>query len=100
MLEGIDINQRIEFISSCDITEPKTIFVFRPLGGVEMMRYQELNKPEVLLEFLNTTIVDIKNCNNPDKIAYIKSIDKNAISEIVIKALSINELTGEDKKKL
>ena len=37
MLKGIDLSQRIEFSSKEDKGDQKTIFVIRPLSGVEML---------------------------------------------------------------
>lgn len=98
MLEGISTSQRIEFVSSHDKTEPKTIFVFRPLSGIEMMSYQNLNETEILLKFLNATIFEIKNCSI-EKSEFISSLNSQVLSEIIIKAVEINRLTDTDKKK-
>ena len=35
MIEGIDLNRRIEFVSQEDKSDPKTVFILRPMAGSE-----------------------------------------------------------------
>lgn len=98
MIQGIDINQRIEFISSFDNTEPKTIFVFRPLGGTELMKHTDMGETKDFVGYLCSCIVEIKNCAQ-DKTEFIKSLPLNVIAELLVKAGSLNNVSDEDKKK-
>lgn len=93
MLYGVDINQRVEFISSRDISDPKTVFVLRPLGGLELARIGDTDK--ALIE----AIVEIRNM--PDgmtKEDYVSSLDSISLWELVSKANVLNKVTGQDEK--
>ena len=99
MLEGIDVNQRIEFISSMDKTDPHTIFVLRPLTGLEKLKYPDLENEETLIDYLCISIVEIKNIDIPVK-DFIKTIDLISLSELMNKIGGLNKVSEEDKKKV
>ena len=104
MIKGIDVNQRIEFISKFDTEEPKTVFVIRPLNGEEKSNMQEQGKVKLsgtrMYDFLALTIVDIKNCQTEgtirEKLIAIK--DDNVILELIKEIGAINNMTEQDEK--
>lgn len=98
MLKGIDVNQRIEFISKEDISEPKTIFILRPLTGFEMMELQSLSTAEDLFKLVRKSIVEITN-GESDLDKMILNLPVATVSELVVFILKLNNLTEADKKK-
>jgi len=106
MRKPIDISQRYE-ITLADDEEPKTIFVMRPLTGLEMINLSSfiVNGNLQLTEdniytILSKSIVDIKNFDVEGSIDQkIKSLSVNDITELVLKVGEINNITDSDKKK-
>ncbi len=98
MLKGVDINSRFNFISSEDITEPKTIFILKPLSSFEMMTHSDLKSKGDLLELVKLSIESIQNID-AEKDEFIESIPVKTLSEMVKYILEINNLTESDKKK-
>lgn len=94
MLSGIDVNQRIEFISSWDTTEPKTVFVFKPLAGFEMIKLSEVGFD--VQQFLEKTIVEIVGV--ADKSAFLNSLSVKILGELINKANEINKITEQETK--
>lgn len=99
MIEGIDIEQRIDFVLDND-TEPKTVFVFRPISGSDKLNIQSkargMSEGDCIIELLNTCIVEIKGIDN--KYKFLRSLDINVLSELVEKHNSISEIKDDDKK--
>jgi hypothetical protein len=99
MINIIDINQRVEFISKVDTSEPKNVFVIRPLSGIEMMEYGNLGDKENLYKFLDAGITEVRN-TPVSKQDFIKSLPLDVLTELIIFMTNLNNLTPEDKKKL
>lgn len=96
MLEGIDVNQRIEFISSKDITEPKTVFVLRPLSGIERMN---LVKQDFSIDkILGTAIVEIRNNKNIPVVEYLNVLGLDVLNELLRKVNEISHIEENLKK--
>lgn len=104
MLKGININQRIEFISSKDNGEPKTIFVLKPLTGEDKANFCDNGEVKLsgtkLYDFIVSSIVEIKNFDIDgsirDKLVAIE--DDAVIAELVTEIGRINNMTRQDQK--
>lgn len=97
MLKGIDINQRIEFVSKNDKTEPKTVFVLRPLSGIE--RLNTISNSKYSIEkTLCLAIVEIKNNKSMPVADYVKTLSLEVINELFGKINELNEMKDDDKK--
>ncbi len=94
MLQGIDINQRIEFISAYDTTDPKTVFVFKPLSGFEMIKLSESGLD--IQQFLQKTIAEIHGVEDKDK--FLTSLSVKILAELINKANEINKITEQEIK--
>lgn len=98
MLAGIDINQRIEFVSKFDKTEPKTKFVFRPLSGSDMFSIGSQGD-SFIIAALNKSIVSIENIpKGLEKEDYINSLQTEHLNELFEKFNDINNISDDDKK--
>ena len=106
MLKGIDLSQRFEF--SCkDDKENPTVFVLRPLSGLEMMDMSQFMKGKELifnkdyvLDLLGKAILEIKN---PDIVGtaigdYILSLSSTNILELINEVGKINNITEDEAK--
>lgn len=94
MLKGIDVNQRIEFVSKFD-SEPKTIFVFQPISGIGMI---ELGGKSIV-DILDKAIVEVKNFQpEQPKIDILKSLSISVVTELIEEATKINNITSQDAK--
>lgn len=105
MIKGIDVNQRIEFVSKNDNSEPKTIFVFRPLTAESMLSFaSEQNNGELKLtgskifDFLEMSIVEIKNYQEGSVNELLRTLPPMIIAELVQEAGNINKMNGQDEK--
>jgi len=106
MLKGIDLAQRIDFSSSFDIEEPKTIFVLRPLSGVEVLSMAKFVSgteisSDYLLELLKASVEEIKNPDIKEKhkvIEFLSSLKPNVLMELVNETSSINKLSAVEEK--
>lgn len=106
MIIAIDVNKRVEYSLKGD-SEPKTVFVFRPLTGAEMLdlaRFLDDGKLRItgdyVLELLKKSIVETKN---PDKRdielkTFIAGLQPDALMELVNEAGKLNSLTEDDEK--
>lgn len=102
----IDVNQRIEFVSTQDATEPKTIFILRPLTAFDtfdLAKFAENGELKLsgayILLMLKRSIVDIKN--GPDGLNVSQIIDALSIPvvlELMKKVTEITSLTEQDEK--
>jgi hypothetical protein len=97
MLEGIDVGQRINFTSKKDKTEPKTVFVLRPLSGIDRLNILQSVDSSVQTA-LETSIVEIKNNNNISKEDYIKTLDLSVLDELMEKINNISNIKDDDEK--
>jgi hypothetical protein len=106
MKKVININQRFDFCLSSDIEEPKTVFVLRPLSGLEMLEMSSfvkdgqlcLNEKNVF-SMLSKSIVEIKNFDTTNIEEAINSLDVSDITELIMEIGKINNITEADKKK-
>ncbi len=108
MLKGIDINQRVEFISTKDTDEPKTVFVLRPLTGSEMLdvsKYITDGKLSISGDFatyvLGNAIVEIKNPDLKEKEeiqTFIKKMTTFIITELISEVTRLNNLSDDEAK--
>jgi len=106
VLKGIDINQKIEFVSKEDTSEPKTVFIFVPLSGADTIGMSGIFEGgmakltgKAIVDFLDKCIVEIKNFEGEtDKIKIISSLTTGVISELVTQASEINNLKAQETK--
>lgn len=106
MLKGIDVNQRIEFVSKDDVSEPKTVFILRPFSGIEMVSMSQFFDSgkmalsgDGVVAFLEKAIVEIKNFKDGLSVKEaIQQLSGNVLGELVNEIASINNLTGQDQK--
>ena len=99
MLEGIDVNQRVEFVSSKDNSEPKTIFVLKPLSGSEMLRVADSSgNYGSLINLLLASVVEIKNFSTDNIEEAINMLPSDILNEILTKINSINHISEQDAK--
>ena len=108
MLTGVDLSQRIEFSSKTDTSDPKTVFIIRPLSGVEVLDLAKfltgnqlhLDKSYVV-ELLGGAVVEVKNpdITGREKIVeFIVSLSPTVLMELVGETGRINNLTGQEQK--
>lgn len=98
MLEGIDVSQRIEFVSTKDKTEPKTVFVLRPLSGIDRINIRQNSSKSAIEAILETSIVEIRHGKDLSVKDYIKTLDIDVINEIVGKINDISDIKDDDRK--
>jgi len=106
MLVGIDLNQRIEFSLDSD-TEPKTVFVLRPLSAMEGLDLGEVKDGDkaktagqATIDFIDKCLVEVKNFSpEMEKRKVIESLSVSVLTELIKKVTEINNITAEDKKK-
>lgn len=99
MIKAIDTSVRIEFSSKNDTTDPKTIFILRPLSGMEMMQFTGGGQDDVL-KMVSSSLVDVKNF--PSKwdniIDVCNMLSINTLGELISKINEINSVTEQDQK--
>lgn len=105
MLKGIDLNQRIEFSSKSDDSEPKTIFVFKPMDTEAMLKFSADSQNGQLkitgtkvFDFLELSIIEINNYQEGKISDLLRTFPISVIAELVEEAGSINKMTGTDQK--
>lgn len=107
MIPIIDISQRIEFISKEDKGEPQTIFVLRPLNGIEKFDLlQHSAGKELKLEgkyitnLLKKSIVEVKNypTENADIDDILMSLPDMVVIELVGRIGALNNITEQEEK--
>ncbi len=81
MIEGLDVNERIEYSLTADKGDVKTIFVFRPLDSVEQMNMVNDDGTvaagaKFIFPYLNKVIVEIRNFK-------LKGKDMTVVEEIL-----------------
>jgi hypothetical protein len=99
MIEGINIDQRIEFTLDDD-KEPKTVFLFRPISGTDMLNIQSrakgLPEGEAIAELLSVTIAEIVGVENKHK--FLRSLPIEVLNKLIDKHTEINILKDDDQK--
>ena len=113
MIEGLDLNQRLTFVSDDDKGDPKTEFIFRPLKGSEKINISALyNGGAVrmtgyfLLGMIKAAVVEIKNPDlnreTPEStdalMAYLDRLPAGIIVEFGGRIQDLLELSGEEAK--
>lgn len=107
MIKGIDVSQRIEYVSKNDKEELKTIFIFKPLSAEEMLDFatdsengQLKLSGQKIFDFLGKSIVEIKNYETVTGsiLDILKSMPPFIIAELVQESANINKMTGQDQK--
>lgn len=99
MIKVIDVNSRIEFVSSFDKTEPKTVFYLKPLSGIEMMSFTDGHKEDIF-NMVISSVVDVKDYPVEGKTVseIINSLSITVLGELITKINSINNVTEQDQK--
>jgi predicted transcriptional regulator of viral defense system len=100
MLKGIDVRQKINFSLPGD-TEPKTVFVLRPLTSIEMMEFSDVNnesKTKALKFYIETSLVEIQNFVTDNVKEVVDCIDTKTLGELIGKLNEINHLTQDEAK--
>lgn len=100
MLKGIDIRQRVEFVSTQDTSEPKTIFVLKPLTSLEQMEFIGIpsGSMDSILYYLTKSIVEIKNYSTQDIKEAINSISPIVLGELTQEINKLNNISGGEAK--
>ena len=104
MLQGIDVTQRIEFISEKDPSKDNpTVFVFRPLSGIESIKLSKGNsQDDDIVNLLKATIVEVRNfAGNKEAVAFEEVVGKLPaiiLGELIGKMNKINQVTEEERK--
>ncbi len=99
MIKGIDVNQRIEFSLTSDKDEPKTVFVMKPLSGLEMMEFSTGAKADII-NMISKSIVEVKNFLNANASVseILNCLNIQDIGELINKVNEINMITRQDSK--
>lgn len=109
MLQGINTQERVRFSSVLDKSEPKTVFVLRPLTGFEVFALEKLNdmksekmSVEYARELLKLSVLEIENYDFPEKDASVseklETLPFYSILEIAGQVKKLMVLTSEDEK--
>ncbi|NCD17873.1 MAG: hypothetical protein EOL91_11320 [Actinobacteria bacterium] len=98
MLNFIDTRQRVEFISEYDKTEPKTVFILKPISGIDRINSFEGNQYSAK-KTISNALVEIKNCGDLSKDEVIESISLDVINELFSKINEMSEVDADGKKK-
>lgn len=100
MLKAIDINKRIEWSSSFDTTEPKTIFVLKPQSGFDMLEFATGSKEEIMGLALGT-VQEVRNFPNGENMSIkdiLLSLEINVLGELLQAINNTNRITRQDEK--
>ncbi len=106
MLEGIDINQRIEFSLKADVTEPKTVFILKPLSGSDMFNFSSHVSDgkmslsgDRIIDLLEKSVVEIKHYKDNLTVAEaLKTLKIDSLAELLEKVNSLNNISEEEAK--
>ena len=98
MLTGININERVEFISKYDKNEPKTVFTMRPLTGLEMLKFSS-GMNEDLVKMVEASIVSVKDFEGLKEVRdIINALPMLVLGELVQQVNKLNKVTEDDAK--
>lgn len=86
----IDRNQRIEFVLSSDKSEPKTVFVLRPLRSTEIINLPGKTKEEKAISLMTESIVEVRNFGDYENI--LEVIDSLVVDDVKELSSKIGEL--------
>lgn len=101
MLKGIDVKQRIEFISSKDDSDPKTVFVLKPMSTLDKMQFSTMlseDYSKALRFYLKNSIVSISNFQTLNVDEAIEMLDMDVMDELTKKLNEINNVTESEIK--
>ena len=106
MLKGLDLKQRIEFSSSKDTADPKTIFVMRPLSGEEQENFKDPGTNKIKLagtkiyDFLAAAIVEIKNFDGDGDVRskLVTITDSEILAELIGECGKLSNMSKADEK--
>jgi hypothetical protein len=98
MLEGIS-QRKVEITLDCD-KDPKTVFIFRPITGMEALDLPDLTKGltqgKAAITILDLSIVEIKGVE--DKKKFLSDLSVQAINELLEHYTRMNTVTKDDEK--
>lgn len=99
MLKGIDARQRVEFSASND-TEPKTVFVLKPLTSLEMMSFVGIENDQMksMKAYLKYSIVEVKNYHIQNIDDLIDSLDPKTLGELILEINKLNNVGSSEAK--
>jgi hypothetical protein len=105
MLQGIDVRERINFTFSNDKTEPKTVFILKPLTSIEKTIFSQMmnesnDKAEAFLFYLKRSIVKIKEFKTTDVNEALEIIDETSLGEVLVALNKLNGFTKVEAKNL
>lgn len=109
MITGISRDQRVEKTLKCDKGEEKTVFVLRPLTGLEMLEHSSMYDSNGKVDagkVFQYIAAGVDSVRQPDgeKIegkavaAYIERLPIEAINELIVLCGGVNSPTEEDQK--
>jgi len=107
MLVCIDTSKRVEFVSSLDSTEPKTVFVLRPLTSSEMVNLSGHIKGgrimatgDYMSALVRKAVVEIKNpdISGEGVTEYLDTVPPQVLIELSTKIDELVSLTEQDQK--
>lgn len=104
MIKGIDINQRVEYTFKNDTTDPKTVFVIRPLSPTEFAGFTKVDPEtksvivsgDAIINLLLSAVVEVRNYAIGDE--EIKTTTDNSVKKSIFRSLpasELNEIFGE-----
>lgn len=100
MLEGININARVNFTYSKDV-DVKTEIILKPLSSFDMLALSPSISAGDYGAMIIASVVEIKNpdITEANKIKeYLASLKIEIITELMEKVNSINNLTDDEQK--
>jgi len=98
MIQRIDVNKRIDFVCPSDTSEPKTVFVLRPLSSSEIMNDASNDKEKIskAMDMLEKSIVEVRNGGEyKSKRELIDTLPMDIIGDLSNKVTELNHLTKE-----
>ena len=106
MLEGIDVQQRVEFSLKSDKPEPTTVFILKPLSGSEMFNFSRAVSDgkmtlfgDRIVDLLVASVVEIKNYKKGwDVEQSIRTFKIDDLAELLEKVNSLNNISEEEAK--
>lgn len=106
MIKGIDVNQRIEFVSKSDHEQEKTVFVFRPMTSIEMMDLASdaidgsvQIKGAKIFDYLERCIVEIRNYQEGLTVRQaIETLPMTVLTELIKEMENINKISEQERK--
>ena len=105
MIKCIDLKEREEFISTQDTTEPKTVFVLKPLSSMDrgkiITRFDNGDNVDAMFATVAACLVEIRNGDDVVKDITeetLKSVPLEVVIEIHNRILDRNTLLEQDRK--